>query len=82
VVVEFLCVIETVEQADGHKKPIGARFSTYLQKRKKLRQLLLRVANYKSPSTASWSEFLATDPEARVRFPTLPDFLGVEEGKQ
>jgi hypothetical protein len=22
-----------------------------------------------------WSEFLATDPEARVRFPTLPDFL-------
>jgi hypothetical protein len=22
-----------------------------------------------------WSEFLATDPEARVRFPALPDFL-------
>jgi hypothetical protein len=22
------------------------------------------------------SEFLATDPEARVRFPTLPDCLG------
>jgi hypothetical protein len=21
-------------------------------------------------------EFLATDPEARVRFPALPDFLG------
>jgi hypothetical protein len=31
-----------------------------------------------------WSEFLATDPEARVRFPTLQDFLrsngsGIEE---
>jgi hypothetical protein len=24
-----------------------------------------------------WSEFLATDPELRVRFPALPDFLGV-----
>jgi hypothetical protein len=22
-----------------------------------------------------WSEFLATDPEVRVRFPELPDFL-------
>jgi hypothetical protein len=22
-----------------------------------------------------WSEFLATDPEARVRLPALPDFL-------
>jgi hypothetical protein len=22
-----------------------------------------------------WSEFLATDPEVRVRFPQLPDFL-------
>jgi hypothetical protein len=22
-----------------------------------------------------WSEFLDTDPEARVRFPALPDFL-------
>jgi hypothetical protein len=23
-----------------------------------------------------WSEFLATDPEARVRYSALPDFLG------
>jgi hypothetical protein len=22
-----------------------------------------------------WSDFLPTDPEARVRFPVLPDFL-------
>jgi hypothetical protein len=22
-----------------------------------------------------WSEFLATDPEVRVRFPALPDYL-------
>jgi hypothetical protein len=33
-----------------------------------------------------WSEFLATDPEIRVRFPALPDFLekktvvGLERG--
>jgi hypothetical protein len=27
-----------------------------------------------------WSEFLATDPEARIRFPALPDFL--EGGKK
>jgi hypothetical protein len=26
----------------------------------------------------SWSEFVATDTEARVRFPALPDFLRVE----
>jgi hypothetical protein len=26
-------------------------------------------------SVIQWSEFLATDPEARVRFPALPDFL-------
>jgi hypothetical protein len=26
-------------------------------------------------SVVQWSEFLATDPEARVRFPAIPDFL-------
>jgi hypothetical protein len=26
-------------------------------------------------SVVQWSEFLATDPEVRVRFPGLPDFL-------
>jgi hypothetical protein len=26
-------------------------------------------------SAVQWSEFLATDPEARLRFPALPDFL-------
>jgi hypothetical protein len=25
-------------------------------------------------SVVLWSEFLATDPEVRVRFPGLPDF--------
>jgi hypothetical protein len=32
-----------------------------------------------------WSEFLATDPEVRVKFPALPDFLrevmGLERGQ-
>jgi hypothetical protein len=28
-----------------------------------------------------WSEFLAADPEVRVRFPVLPDFLrSLEQG--
>jgi hypothetical protein len=26
-----------------------------------------------------WSEFLATDPGDRVRFPALPDFLSILE---
>jgi hypothetical protein len=26
-------------------------------------------------SFALWSEFLASDPEVRIRFPELPDFL-------
>jgi hypothetical protein len=29
-----------------------------------------------------WSGFLATDPEARVRFPALPDFLKKKKGKR
>jgi hypothetical protein len=38
-----------------------------------------------SPWTASvvyWSEFLVTDPEARVRFPVLPEkkVVGLERG--
>jgi hypothetical protein len=29
---------------------------------------------HKTASLVWWSEFLATDPDVRVRFPTLPDF--------
>jgi hypothetical protein len=29
-----------------------------------------------------WSEFLATDPEARVRFPALPGFLKIKRKKK
>jgi hypothetical protein len=38
----------------------------------------MRYANLSKFLTASvdkWSEFLATDPEVRVRFLALPDFL-------
>jgi hypothetical protein len=28
-------------------------------------------------SVTYWSEFLATDPEVRFRFPALPDFLKI-----
>jgi hypothetical protein len=33
-------------------------------------------------SVVYWSEFLATDSEARVRFQALPDFLKKKKGKQ
>jgi hypothetical protein len=29
----------------------------------------------RTASVVQWSEFLATDPEVRVRFPALPNFL-------
>jgi hypothetical protein len=31
-------------------------------------------------SVVWWSELLATDPEVRVRFPEIPDFLSSESG--
>jgi hypothetical protein len=31
-------------------------------------------------SVVQWSEFVATDPEVRVRFPALPDFLSSGSG--
>jgi hypothetical protein len=36
----------------------------------------------KTASVVKWSEFLATDPEARVRFPALPQkkVVGLERG--
>jgi hypothetical protein len=41
--------------------------------------LLVTLFNFiiwiQTASVAKWSEFLATDPEVRVRFPSLPDFL-------
>jgi hypothetical protein len=32
--------------------------------------------NLQTTSVVYWSEFLATDPEARVRFLAVPDFMG------
>jgi hypothetical protein len=33
------------------------------------------VVHHKAASVIKWTEFLATDPEVRVRFRALPDFL-------
>jgi hypothetical protein len=33
----------------------------------------IRISEVWTASVVSWSEFLATDPEARVRFPALPE---------
>jgi hypothetical protein len=44
---------------------------------------IVLLISYKTASVGSWSEFLATDPEARVRFPALPDkkkVVGLERG--
>jgi hypothetical protein len=37
--------------------------------------LLLLLLLFQTASVVWWSEFLATDPEVRVRFAALPDFL-------
>jgi hypothetical protein len=33
------------------------------------------VSLFKRTSVVYWSDFLAADPEVRVRFPVLPEFL-------
>jgi hypothetical protein len=38
-----------------------------------------RSAGVMTTSVVEWSEFLAADPEVRVRFPALPDFLRSSE---
>jgi hypothetical protein len=46
-------------------------------------KILDRGYNPETASVVWWSEFLVTDPEVRVRFPALPDFLrscGSEKG--
>jgi hypothetical protein len=46
--------------------------------------LLYYMTIYRPPlwSNGQWSEFLATDPEVRVRFPALPEkkVVGLELG--
>jgi hypothetical protein len=36
-------------------------------------QLMVNCEMLWTASVVQWSEFLATDPEARVRFPALPE---------
>jgi hypothetical protein len=36
---------------------------------------IITLLSFWTASVVYWSEFLATDPETRVRFPALPDFL-------
>jgi hypothetical protein len=40
-----------------------------------IRYVCVCVYHLQAASVVKWSEFLATDPEVRVRFPALPDFL-------
>jgi hypothetical protein len=35
----------------------------------------VRMRDQETASVVQWSEFLATDPEVRARFPALPAFL-------
>jgi phage FluMu protein Com len=34
---------------------------------------IINIITYETTSVVWWSEFLATNPEARVRFPALPE---------
>jgi hypothetical protein len=47
------------------------------------RKLLNYYGTYLTASVVYWSEFLATDPEARIRFPALPEkkLAGLERGQ-
>jgi hypothetical protein len=41
------------------------------------------ITSFQTASVVQWSEFLATDPEVRVRFPALPEtkiVVGLERG--
>jgi hypothetical protein len=42
-------------------------------------EFICYVEESRPPLWSSGQEFLATDPEARVRFPALPDFLRSSE---
>jgi hypothetical protein len=45
--------------------------------------ILVHFNPERTASVVQWSEFLATDPEARVRFPALPEkkkVVGLERG--
>jgi hypothetical protein len=43
-------------------------------------QIFWEVVGLETASVIWWSEFLATDPEVRVPFPALPDFLSSGSG--
>jgi hypothetical protein len=43
------------------------------------RILFLIPEGTETASVVWWSELLATDPEVRIRFPALPDFLSSRE---
>jgi hypothetical protein len=40
-----------------------------------MRSDFIHATNSRTASVVQWSEFLAVDPEVRVQFPALPDFL-------
>jgi hypothetical protein len=43
--------------------------------------MIISIEHAVTASVVSWSEFLATDPEARVRFPALPEKKSSGSGK-
>jgi hypothetical protein len=66
------------------KEPVSFRLFKSLASlyRRNARKLFPLTEQWVTASVVWWSEFLATDPEARVRFPALPKkkVVGLERG--
>jgi hypothetical protein len=65
-----------------NKTDVDSYFQKYITLRKTESSLLWRWCNIVTASVVKWSGFLTTEPEARVRFPALPEkkVVGLERG--
>jgi hypothetical protein len=54
---------------------MAVRMSALRTSRALLQRNIIFLVLVSTASVGYWSELLATDPEVRVRFPALPDFL-------
>jgi hypothetical protein len=62
------------------KRKQKLNFSVYIRRDRIWNTIIIKESNiFNLNARIQWSEFLATDPEVRVRFPALPDFLSSSE---
>jgi hypothetical protein len=62
--------------------PDAATSLMTIYRRSSKQEIIIIIITIMTASVVQWSEFLATDPEARVRFPALPEkkIMGLERG--